>query len=66
MKILANVFKIIFTIIKAITYFLLMVILSLMGSDSVLRYETKKNRRESKKMINKTKKIINKHYKNNF
>lgn len=42
MKILANVFKIIFTIIKAITYFLLMVILSLMGSDSVLRYETKK------------------------
>lgn len=56
MKILANVFKIIFTIIKAITYFLLMVILSLMGSDSVLRYETKKNRRESKKMINKTKK----------
>lgn len=62
MNVFINILRIVFMIIKIFIYIVLSVILSLMGSKCVLRFESQGNRRAAKNNINRIKRTLDKNF----
>lgn len=63
MEIIKKTFRIIYVIIKIIVYLFLSTILYLMGSKSVLKWESSRNRRTTRININTAQNYLNKTFK---